>query len=110
MDSDKTIGYALLMLGLGIIFFAIFSSFSVFNGKVPPKIFNIQQSTKPITMNGQELSSMELVPSEYLNQSGNLTFFMLFMFFLVSAGGKICSIGVSMIHIKKPDAPKQASK
>jgi|WetSurMetagenome_2_1015567.scaffolds.fasta_scaffold17814_4 hypothetical protein len=108
MDSDKTIGYALLMIGLGIIFFALFSSFSIFSGKTPPQIFNIQQSTKPVVMNGQELPSMELIPSDYLNQSGNLTFFMLFMFFLVSAGGKISSIGVSMLHAKKPDAPKQA--
>jgi hypothetical protein len=108
MDSDKTIGYALLMIGLGIIFFSIFSSFSIFNGKTPPRIFNIEPSTKPVTVNGQELSSMELVPSEYLNQSGNLTFFMLFMFFLVSAGGKISSIGVSIIHAKKPETPKQA--
>jgi hypothetical protein len=108
MESEKTIGYALLMIGLGIIFFSIFSSFSIFNGKTPPRIFNIQQSTKPITMNGQELPSMELIPSEYLNQSGNLTFFMLFMFFLVSAGGKISSIGVSMVHVKKPDSPRQA--
>jgi hypothetical protein len=107
MDPDKTIGYALLMIGLGIIFFAIFSSFSVFNGKTPPQIFNIEQSAKPITMNGQEFPSMELIPSGYLNQSGNLTFFMLFMFFLVSAGGKISSIGVSMIQGKKTDSPKQ---
>ena len=107
MDSDKTIGYALLMIGLGIIFFAIFSAFSVFNGKTPPQIINIQHSTKPITMNGQELPSMEIIPTEYLNQSGNITFFILFMFFLVSAGGKISSIGVSMLHAKKPDTPKQ---
>jgi hypothetical protein len=108
MDSDKTIGYALLMIGLGIIFFSIFSSFSIFNGKTPPQIFNIESSTKPVIVNGQELPSMELVPADYLNQSGNLTFFMLFMFFLVSAGGKISSIGVSILHAKKPETPKQA--
>ena len=101
-------GYALLLLGLGIIFFAIFSSFSVFNGKTPPQIFNMaKKSADPVMINGQELPSMEIVPTEYLNQSGNLTFFMLFMFFLVSAGGRISSIGVSMIHLKKPETPKQ---
>ena len=108
MESDKTIGYGLLLLGLGIIFFAIFSSFSVFNGKTPPQIFNVEPSTKPVTVSGQEMPNMELIPTDYLNQSGNLTFFMLFMFFLVSAGGKISSIGVSMLHAKKADAPKQA--
>jgi hypothetical protein len=107
MDSDKTIGYALLMIGLGIIFFAIFSSFSVFSGKIPPTIFNLQKSTEPVMVNGQEVPNMELIPIDYLNQSGNLTFFMMFMFFLVSAGGKISSIGVSMLHAKKNDAPKQ---
>lgn len=108
MDSDKTIGYALLFLGIGIIFFSIFSSFSVFNGRSPPQIFNLEkENAGPTVVNGQEISSMEFIPLDYLNQSGNLTFFMLFMFFLVSAGGKISSIGVSMVHGKKTDTPKQ---
>ncbi len=108
METDKRLGYALLIVGLGIIFFAMFSSFSVFNGKAPPHIFTIQKSTESVTVKGQEIASMEIIPTEYLNQSGDLTFFMLFMFFLVSAGGKISSIGVSMIHApKKPETQKQ---
>ena len=106
MDSDKRIAYGLLVLGLGIIFFAIFSSFSVFNGKTPPHLFNIQRTSEQITVKGQEIPSMEVIPTEYLNQSGDLTFFMLFMFFLVSAGGKISGIGVNMLHAKKTDAQK----
>lgn len=107
METDKTIGYALLSIGLAIIFFAIFSSFSVINGKSPPQIFNIERKTpEPVIVNGQELSNLELIPVEYLNQSGDLTFFMVFMFFLVSAGGKISSIGVSMIQPKRPELPK----
>jgi len=93
MDPDKTIGYALLFIGLGTILFAIFSSFSVFNGRSPPQVLNTEKSTESFTINGQELPGMELIPTDYLDQSGNLMFFMLFMFFLVSAGGKISSIG-----------------
>ena len=108
MDSDKAVGYILLLIGLGIIFFAIFSAFSVFNGsKTPPQLFNIVKSSEPITVGGMQIPGMEFIPTAYLNQSGNLTFFMLFMFFLLSAGGRIASIGISMLSIKKPNPPSQ---
>ncbi len=108
MDSDKAIGYILLIIGLVIISFAIFSALSVFNGsKAPPQLLNVVKSSDPITVGGMQIPGMEIIPTAYLNQSGNLTFFMLFMFFLVSAGGRISSIGISMISIKKPNPPSQ---
>lgn len=101
-------GYALVLAGLGIIFFAIFSTFSVYNGsKAPPQLLKIEKSTDPLTIGGMEIPGMELIPTAYLNQSGNLTFFMLFMFFLLSAGGRIASVGISMLSIKKPGPPNQ---
>lgn len=100
-------GYALILAGLGIVFFAIFSTFSVFNGsKTPPQLLRIEKSSDPITVSGMQIG-MDLIPTEYFNQTGNYTFFMLFMFFLLSAGGRISSLGVSMLSMKKPHPPGQ---
>jgi hypothetical protein len=108
MDSDKAVGYVLLLIGLGIIFFSIFSALSVFNGsKAPPQLLNIEKSSDPITVGGMQIPGLEFIPTAYLNQSANLTFFMLFMFFLLSAGGRIASIGITMLSIKKPNPPTQ---
>lgn len=101
-------GYALIFAGVGIIFFAIFSTFSVFGGsKEPPQLLKVEKSTDPLTIGGTQIPGMELIPTAYLNQSGNLTFFMLFMFFLLSAGGRIASLGITLLSIKKPNPPRQ---
>ncbi|MBN2250656.1 MAG: hypothetical protein JW724_01095 [Candidatus Altiarchaeota archaeon] len=98
MNPEKTIGYVLLLIGLGIISFSIFSAFAIFGGeKSPPELFKLEKSEKPLTIAGIEIPGLELVPAEYLNLSGNLMFFLLFMWLLISAGGRISSIGVSMI-------------
>jgi len=102
MDTERLIGYVLLSFGLGIIFFSIFSALPVFSGtKSPPQIFRLEKSTKPLSIGGMEIPGLELIPVDYLNLSGNLMFFILFLWFLVTAGGKIAAIGVSMLHVKK---------
>jgi hypothetical protein len=98
MNPDKIIGYVLLLLGLGIILFSIFSAFSTFTGsKEPPELFRLEKSTQPISLGGVEIPGMELIPVEYFNISGNLMFHFLLMWLLICGGGRIASIGVSMI-------------
>lgn len=98
MNPEKIIGYILLFIGLGIILFSIVSAFSVFTGsKRPPELFKLEKSSQPVSVGGVEIPSMEIIPVDYLNLSGNLMFYLLFMWLLISAGGKIASIGVSMI-------------
>ena len=98
MNFDRIIGYVLLLLGLGIIMFSIFSAFSTFTGsKEPPKLLNIKKSSQPISFGGMEIPNMEVIPVEYFNTSGNFMFHFLMMWLLISAGGKISGIGVSMI-------------
>ena len=97
MNHDKIIGYILLFIGLCIILFAIVSAFSVFTGsKKPPELFKIKKSSEPVSIGGIEIPGMEIIPVDYLNLSGNLLFYLLFMWLLLSAGGKIASIGVNM--------------
>lgn len=107
MDSDKTFGYFLLILGIAIMMSALFSAYLVFTGiKQPPKLFNIQKQTSSTTVAGIELQTptVEVIPTEYLNQSGDLSFFMLFMFFTAYVGGKTSSLGINLIEKTKKTA------
>jgi len=98
MNLDKILGYMLLFFGLSIILFSIISAFSTFTGsKKPPELFRLEKSSQTISIGGIEIPGMELIPVEYLNLTGNLMFYFLLMWLLISAGGKIASIGVGMI-------------
>jgi hypothetical protein len=72
--------------------------FYVFTGAMkPPALFKIQkQNTETTSIAGIIMPSIEVLPPEYLNLSGNLSFYMAFMFFIAYVGGKISNIGVSM--------------
>jgi hypothetical protein len=58
-----------------------------------------------MTIQGIEIPAMDLVPADYLNKSGDYFLYILFMWLMMSAGGKIAAIGVSLIAIKKPPKP-----
>jgi hypothetical protein len=108
MNSEKVVGYLLIVVGLGIIFFALFTASQIFSGsKSPPALFRMEKSSKPISIGGVEMPGLEFIPIEYLNLSGNLTFFLLFMWLLLSAGGRVASIGVGMISIKTAESVKE---
>lgn len=98
MNPDKIFGYILLLFGLGIILFSIVSAFSTFTGsKKPPELFRLEKSSQTVSIGGIEIPGMEIIPMEYLNLGGNLMFYFLLMWLLISAGGKIAFIGVGMI-------------
>ena len=102
MEPEKTTGYLLLALGLVMIFFSLFSAFAVYSGmNSPPRLFDLEKQESSTNIAGTLIPSIEIIPIEYLNMSGNLTFFMLFMFFVASGGGKIASIGISLIKEPK---------
>jgi hypothetical protein len=98
MESEKALGYVLLFLGVAMMLSSLLMVFGVFTGATkPPALFNIQkQNNAATTIAGINLPSIEVLPVEYLNLSGNLSFYLAFMFFVAYMGGKISNIGVSM--------------
>jgi hypothetical protein len=98
MDFEKSVGYFLLFLGVAMMLSSLLMVFNVFTGATkPPALFNIQkQKSSGASIAGIEMPSIEVLPPEYLNLSGNLSFYMAFMFFIAYVGGKISGIGVSM--------------
>jgi len=49
MHANKISGWLLLLVGLGIILFGVYSSFDVFSGKKPaPEIFPVEETKKSL--------------------------------------------------------------
>jgi hypothetical protein len=95
LKTEKIIGYALLTLGVILLFFSIFEMVTVYTGSAsPPNLFNLQDISLPL---GQGGSTVPLIQGAQLSQLPNLFFWFILMFFVLFAGGKIASLGVSMI-------------
>ncbi len=93
--TEKIIGYALLILGLILLLFSIFEMVNVYYGYAPPpKLFNFGDISLPLGDNGATVS---LLQGAQASQLPNLFFWFILMGFVLLAGGKIASLGVSMI-------------
>jgi hypothetical protein len=103
--TEKIIGYVLLALGVILLIFSIFEMVNVYYGYTPPpKLFDIGDISLPL---GETGSSVSLIQGTQVSQLPNLFFWFILMGFVLLAGGKIASLGVSMIkdikvEIKEP--------
>ena len=95
LKNEKVIGYALLLLGIILLLFSIFEMVNVYFGNSPPpKLFELQDISLPV---GQNASGVSLIQGTQVSQLANLFFWFILMGFLLFAGGKIASLGVTMI-------------
>ena len=93
--TEKIVGYALLTLGVILLLFSIFEMVNVYTGNAsPPKLFNLSDISLPTDQAGTNIS---LIQGAQLSQLPNLFFWFILMGFVLLAGGKIASLGVSMI-------------
>ena len=118
LNSDKALGYVLLLGGLIIIVVSTYSGYRVLTGKSDPvRIFDVEAPT--INLGGQgnlELpegfqlpegfslpqsssagTSIKIFPDEVFNRLLNSGFYFLAMSFVASSGAKIASIGVQLV-------------
>lgn len=102
--TEKIIGYILLTLGIILLLFSIVEMFSVYGGtSSPPKLINLSDISLP----GQDGTNTTLIQGSQLSQLPNLFFWFVLMSFVLFAGGKIASLGVSMlkdikVEVKQP--------
>jgi hypothetical protein len=95
LKTEKIIGYSLLTLGVILLIFSIFEMVTVYTGGAsPPNLVSLQDLSLPL---GQDGSNIPLIQGAQLSQLPNLFFWFILMFFVLFAGGKIASLGVSMI-------------
>ena len=113
LKSEKIIGYALLILGIILLLFSIYEMINVYYGNAPPpKLFELQDISLPLGQNGTGVS---LIQGAQLSQIANLFFWFILMGFVLFAGGKIASLGVTMVkdiqvQIKEPMSVPQEAK
>jgi hypothetical protein len=92
---DKIIGYTLLILGVILLLFSIYEMVNVYTGNAsPPNLFNF--SDVSLSM-GQSGTNTTAIQGTQLSQLPNLFFWFILMGFVLFAGGKIASLGVSML-------------
>ncbi len=95
LKNDKIVGYALLVLGLVLLVFSIIQMITVYYGYSPaPKLFELQDISVPVAQTGTDIS---LVQGTQVSQLADLICWFLLMGFVLFGGGKIASIGVSLI-------------
>ncbi len=111
--TEKVTGYLLIVLGLAMMAFALFSVYNVFTNKGEiVNLFNLPgisidlSSALPADMPKTEESQTtglktDLIPSETINKPLNLIAHLLFMSFVLNVGFKIASIGVQLVRTIK---------
>jgi hypothetical protein len=95
LKSEKIIGYALLTMGIILLVFSIVEMMNIYYGNSPPpNLFALQDISLSTGQNGEGVS---LIQGAQASQIANLFFWSILMAFLLFAGGKIASLGVTMV-------------
>lgn len=105
MKTNKIIGYILLIVGLLIITFAIYSSFNIFTAKKEaPPIFKLEEKEVTQKQGIQEQVSKvleeklkEMIPPNYITKLLNLMSWSILAGILIFGGGKIAGLGINLI-------------
>lgn len=107
----KYLGFFLILLGLAVIFYSLYSSYNIFfNKSQVPEVFKYVKQTEtssqqPSSIEGQIEKMMgekikEAVPFEAIYKSLNLFAWSIFAWLLISGGGVISGIGAKLLNDK----------
>lgn len=108
--TNKILGYFLLLFGIAIILWSVYSSYHVFTGKTAaPKIFKVEEKSALTPQKGAKTQTPEdlineslgeqignLLPTGSILALFNLISWSIFASILIFAGSKIASLGVSL--------------
>ena len=95
IENEKVVGYALLAVGVGMIFVSVYLMFSVFTGaSIPPLLFQFSDLSFSVP-GGSE--TVQIMSGENMNLMVAMGFWYILMFFVMWAGGKVASLGVNLI-------------
>ncbi len=119
MSFNKIAGILLLIFGLLIIFWGLYSSYNIFQGRaVLPQVFNVQELAGDKTENdlsdktSKNLSPQEIqenmektvrqqlekvFPPGIFTKLLNLISWSIFAWILIFGGGKIASLGIALL-------------
>ncbi len=110
MKARKVIGWLLLLVGLIIIFYGLFTSYNIFTGKslgptvfeMPEKEAVLPQKSKAQALEGQveEMIGEQLkgmLPVDFIPKLLNLLSWSIMAGILIFAGTQISSLGIKLI-------------
>lgn len=110
--AQKILGIIILILGLALIFYAIYSSFNIFTGKtLPPQIFTVSESkagapsgTNSVQDQAQRLIQESIrqqfqtvLPSDILPKTLNLLSWSFFAWILIFGGVQVSGLGIRLL-------------
>lgn len=115
LGAKQIVGWLLVALGLGLIFWGLWTSFEVFSGKAAaPEIFRAEQSQSPAAAKGSSLEAQaqevfdqalqeqfkSFLPPGSIPELLNLLSWSIFAGILMWGGGQVAGIGVKLLAIK----------
>jgi hypothetical protein len=105
METNKKIGYILLIIGVLLIAIPLWQTYNIFTGNaLPAQVFirpttlTANQNVGVLDIQGQIQNAMiKVVPIDFIDNTLNLVAWLLLMWILIYAGGKIAEIGVKLL-------------
>lgn len=116
MRIEKIFGLVLLIVGIGIIFWALYSSYNVFSGKANlPEFFKFEKKeVKTSTVSKEKMPTYleeiqkqmgeivseqlkEILPVDILSRLLNLVVWSIFAGILIFGGSQIASLGIKLL-------------
>jgi hypothetical protein len=99
----KALGYGLLIAGLIMIIYSVFSMYGVYTGATPaPPVITMNSVSLPSGPGTQPVQT-ELISGTDSSKLVNMGIWYALMFFVASAGGRIGGLGVKLIREIKVD-------
>lgn len=108
METNKIIGYVLLIIGVLLIALPLWQTYNIFTGKsMPSQVFSrpavlqINEHVSALDIQGQVQNALiKILPIDFIDNTLNLMTWLLLMWILIYSGGKIAEIGVKLLNGK----------
>jgi len=113
MNTKHTIGYALLVIGVLLIGYALVSSYTIFSGNSePPEIFAEPNVSSPARSSGAQTPEQQvdvllqqqlakILPQDTIAKTLNLFTWSVFVGILIFGGMQLGSLGIKLLRIPK---------
>ena len=113
MNIERGSGFALLILGVGLIVYSLYSSFQIFTGVVqPPEIFSpvekpFQQETSQDGGAQEQVKQLlaeqleNILPADTIPKVLNISMWSVFAGLLLFGGAQIAGIGIKLLKTEK---------
>ena len=105
MQTNKTIGYVLLIIGVLLIALPLWQTYNIFTGKsLPAQVFTkpvsvkVNEDVSALDIQGQiQNAFIKILPIDSINNTLNLMSWLLLVWILIYGGGKVAEIGVKLL-------------